>query len=227
MDKKKTIKAYLFDFDGVMINSEPKRFNILKKCLGKFNLRFEKFITYHHLIGTPVVNILSEHFPHIDSKKTINSILREYNFLVDEYFENTPSLFPNLKKTLGTISQPKAIVTNAKKERVLKVLKYHNINQYFSFIISCKNKVKPKPSPDGYKKACEKLNLKPSDVAVIEDSDAGIKSARAAGVKKIFRYTYKNKNFSNSFIYNEIKLGDYKNLLSFNKSVARENHGLA
>ena len=71
MDKKKTIKAYLFDFDGVMINSEPKRFNILKKCLGKFNLRFEKFITYHHLIGTPVVNILSEHFPHIDSKKTI------------------------------------------------------------------------------------------------------------------------------------------------------------
>ena len=137
MNKKKTFKAYLFDFDGVMINSEPKRFHILKKCLRKFNLRFEKFITYHYLIGTPVVNILSKHFPHIKSKKLINEILREYDFLVDEYFENTPSLFPNLKKTLGMISQPKAIVTNAKKERVLKVLKYHNINQYFSFIVSC------------------------------------------------------------------------------------------
>ena len=74
--------------------------------------------------------------------------------------------------------------------------------------------------------ACKKLNLKPTDVVVIEDSDAGIKSAKAAGVKKIFRYTYKNKNYSNSFIYNEVKLRDYKSLLNFNKSVARENHGL-
>ena len=50
MKKEKIFKAYLFDFDGVIINSEPKRFYILKKCLRKFNMKFEKFITYHLLV---------------------------------------------------------------------------------------------------------------------------------------------------------------------------------
>ena len=78
-----------------------------------------------------------------------------------------------------------ALVTGSTTRQAMAVLEALGLKQLFQHIISCDVYEKGKPHPEPYRKAAKKLNVKPEKCLAIEDSPAGIASARAAGMKVV------------------------------------------
>jgi beta-phosphoglucomutase-like phosphatase (HAD superfamily) len=80
-----------------------------------------------------------------------------------------------------------AIASSSPEENIKKVLSRAKINiKYFDKIISGFDVQEPKPHPQIYRCACEKLGVLPVNAIAIEDSDIGVESAVNAGMRAIY-----------------------------------------
>jgi beta-phosphoglucomutase len=83
------------------------------------------------------------------------------------------------------------LVTTAKRQNALSVLKKHGIDQYFSHLVFGEEVQKPKPDPEAYQLALSKSGLKPEEVVAFEDTEIGMQAAEAAGIPVIYVRTFK------------------------------------
>lgn len=80
---------------------------------------------------------------------------------------------------------PMAVVSGGREEPVLRSLEAVGIAGLFELVITADQVEHPKPAPDGYLMAAEHLGLSPQQCLAYEDSETGLRSARAAGVPVI------------------------------------------
>lgn len=80
---------------------------------------------------------------------------------------------------------PVAVVSAGRRDAVERSLDAGRIRDLFDFVITLDDVEQPKPAPDCYLLAVERLGLPPGEVLAYEDSDAGVAAARAAGVHVI------------------------------------------
>ena len=76
-----------------------------------------------------------------------------------------------------------AICTNAIAESAELMLQRAGIRPYFEFIVSNEDITRPKPDPEIYLKALERLRLQAGEVVVVEDAQHGVEAARRAGAR--------------------------------------------
>jgi len=81
------------------------------------------------------------------------------------------------------------VVTNSISETTRYMLSYSGILELFDVIVTNEDVDNPKPSPDGYLIAMQKLEVYPNDTLVIEDGEYGILAAKRAQVRKIVEVT--------------------------------------
>lgn len=136
---------------------------------------------------------------------------------VNPYFEDE-----NLKPMIGLIDflekaknsgLKMAIASSSSQSYVKHILELFRIGNYFEFIISGEMVEHSKPAPDIYLEAINKLNIPVEDLFAIEDSYAGITSAKAAGLFVVgYKGSIINQDTSNAdkevFSYNELHLSD-------------------
>ena len=199
---KNKILAIIFDFDGVIVNSEPLWFKAAKLSLIEMNLKYDDKITYKNTIGMISENvwkILLKSDLDTNQKKKLNLIYRlKLHLLFDKELKLTTGIISFLKKN----ELPIKIVSNASKKYINETLNRFNIKNFRKKdIISCSGKLNPKPMPDGYLKAVNDLNVPINNILVIEDSDVGIEAAKSAKIKTIIRYTHNNENLPSQTKY--------------------------
>jgi beta-phosphoglucomutase len=78
-----------------------------------------------------------------------------------------------------------ALVTTAKKNNALAVLKHHGISELFSIMVFGDDVDNMKPYPDAYNLALKKAGLKPEEAIAFEDSEKGLAAAEAAGISAV------------------------------------------
>ena len=78
------------------------------------------------------------------------------------------------------------LATTTHAERTLENLNRANISEFFQVVISGDQVDRGKPYPDIYLKALKELRSAPDEAIAIEDSDSGIRSAHAAGIRVIY-----------------------------------------
>ena len=205
------IRGILFDFDGVIAESEQIWFGTALLTLKKMGIKYDKSIKQKSTIG-----IISEHLFQkliLEEDYNLPKIMRNYKKELKKTFnEQSPKIYPHLKKFVRSTDLKIGIVSNAHKNYILKVLKKNNLYQYFrSNITSCTGDIPYKPFKDGYVIGYKKLGLKGSEVLVIEDSDVGIEAALKAKVQKVLRHTNNDKNLPKNIKYRIPKLMGYKN----------------
>jgi len=180
------IKGIIFDMDGVLVNSEPLYHEfeyMFFKNLGA-NVTIDYFDKYVGCSLEHTINGICNDF-------NINSIPRESIFKIfSKGAELIYSDNPKLNLCEGVIdwleffksnNYPMIVASSTYKEKVEISLDRFNLKQYFINYV-CGDEVKnSKPDPEIFLKACGELNLKPSECMVIEDSENGIKAAKAAG----------------------------------------------
>lgn len=180
------IKAILFDHDGTMVDSEAIHFEIWKEILKKYNVTLPKanYKTYHS--GNPTsrnAEILVDQFD-----LSISPVI-----LADEKNQSTylylkTSKFPLMPFVRDTIEYFKAkdlvlgVVTGAGLFSVESTLKGHHLEKFFNVVSTSENVIKSKPDPSVYLYALEQLGLSAEEAIAIEDTENGIKSAKAAGL---------------------------------------------
>ena len=195
-----TLKAILFDFNGVIINDEPIHQELISEILIAENLSFDQTELHNLSLGRSDRACLTDLFNR-DGRvvteeyltKLITAKATAYRAKLQQL--QTLPIYPDVTKFLAQLQQQKltiALVTGALRQQVELILQQTNLTQYFSVIIAGDDITTSKPEPDGYLLAVIKLNqqhpelnLQSHECLVIEDSIAGIEAAKRAKMQVV------------------------------------------
>jgi beta-phosphoglucomutase len=180
--------AAIFDMDGTLIDNTPyhfKSWQALFKKYGKGELSKQTY--YTQISGVPIMDTLRGLFPDHD-ETGLKALLTEKEGLYRELY--APYLAPingleNFLTELKNAGVKMAMATSATVEDINFILDKVPIRDDFDEIVNSSMVSKPKPNPQIFLKAAEKLNREPANCVVFEDSLAGIKAANAAGMKVV------------------------------------------
>lgn len=196
-----SLKAVIFDFNGVIINDEPIHLKIFQKVLREEGIRLTSDVYYKNFLAYDDQNcfemILKEsdrpHFPQI-----VKELVGRKAHYYEDYIKTHLVLFPGAKKWVQSFSKhyPLAIASAALKHEIKWVLEKAVLVNYFKVIVSAEDTKRSKPDPESYLLALKKLNrikkIQPQECLVIEDSITGISGAHRAGMKCLaLAHTYK------------------------------------
>ena len=179
------IKNIIFDFDGVLVDSEI----LVAKAFAKYMLNFGIEINekeFAHFAGKKtfeVIEILSEKYSIKNQQKFFDDIME----IASNIYKKELTLVQGAHNFVSNANQKLFIGSNSIKNRILDGLYRVKLNQYFKAdqVYSFDLVENPKPHPDIYLKAIEDNNLQKYETIIIEDSSVGVRAGVSAGVKVI------------------------------------------
>ena len=179
------IQNIIFDFDGVLVDSEILVIRAFCKYLKNRNIIIEEkeFANYVGNKTIDVIEILSSRLNIKDTQKFYNNIMT----IVRKIYNKELTTVIGAEKFLNKINQKKFIASNSWKERIVQGLKNVSLYQFFEEknIYSFDLVKKPKPEPDIYLKVIENAKINPNETIIIEDSIVGVRAGVSANIKVI------------------------------------------
>ena len=187
------IRAIIFDFDGVITDSEPVHLKMFQKVLSEMGITLDAREYYEVYLGMDdkgcFTTILKANGIGTASQLIQSLIQKKTNYLM-EYIKNDLFIYPGVVELVGSSRKDYllAIASGALRHEIEFVLESAGIRSAFSVIVSAEDVSEGKPNPECFNKALEQLNgmggerIKKDECLVIEDSIAGIEAAKAAGM---------------------------------------------
>jgi beta-phosphoglucomutase-like phosphatase (HAD superfamily) len=184
------LRAIVFDFDGVIADSEPLHYQAFRDVLADAGVSLSKEDYYERLLGFDDAGVFRA--LGIDAPRLERFVARKAERL--EALERDVSiLFPGAADAVRRLaaSVPLAIASGAIGAEIQRVLAREQLSRYFVAVVSADDTPRSKPSPDPYLQAVARLDhacggeLSPAHCVAIEDSRWGLESARAAGLKTV------------------------------------------
>lgn len=188
MNRNILYKAVVFDMDGVIFDSERAVMQCWKEVASRHNIPdIEKAILA--CTGTTMVrtreimlNLYGADFPYDEYARESSAIFHS------RYDGGRLPMKPGVKELLTFLKEHNkkiALASSTRQQVVTDELRDAGIIEYFDRIICGDMVSRSKPAPDIFLKACEELNVSPSDSYAIEDSYNGIRAAHAGGLHPI------------------------------------------
>ena len=190
------IKAIIFDFDGVIFNSEPLHWeacNAVFKQIGftfTYNYYLEKYVGLSDIEMFPRILTEYGYNYHIDEiKRLMDSKIKAYENIIRASsdlmgIQGLPQFLATANKIISSFAICSGS-TRSELEITLSKLERGSLKNYFDLIITSEDVREGKPSPEGYLKVAETLGVSPESCLVIEDTKNGIFAARNANMKVI------------------------------------------
>lgn len=182
-EKKMTkITTILFDFDGVIANTEPLYDEYMNDVGKRYNLGIDNFAG--KVKGTPTPDIIKKYFSHLDKEK-LTAFEKEM-----QEFEQTMNI-PPIDGALEFIAHVKSagykigLVTSSQQIKMKRALQILNLTGKFDTEVTADRITEGKPNPMCFLLAAKDLEAKPENCIVFEDSMHGINAARAANMRVI------------------------------------------
>ena len=177
------IKNIIFDFDGVIVDSEVLASKAFSKYFSKFyqSIKEEQFYIYAGKKTVEVIDLLSAKYKIENKEKFTNEIFD----IVSEVYSKDLKLVDGAKDYIGKSDRNHFIGSNSNKDRILDGLKLVGLDKLFlsDQVYSFDMVKRPKPDPDIYLKVLKDNSLIREESVIIEDSGVGVKAATAAGVR--------------------------------------------
>jgi beta-phosphoglucomutase-like phosphatase (HAD superfamily) len=190
------LRAIVFDFDGVIANTEPLHFQAFRDVLAGEGLGLSEREYYDRLLGFDDVGV----FRALGVETTrIDHLVRRKAMKVEALERDVSVLFPGAAAAIRRLaaSVPMAIASGSIGADIRRVLEREQLSRFFAAVVSAEDTPKSKPAPDPYLHAVAQLDavcggqLSPRECVAIEDSQWGLESARAAGLRTVgITHTY-------------------------------------
>ena len=181
-------KAFLFDMDGLLIDSEKMHLDLWLPIFEKYGVKNGEDVLYKVIgvTGEMSKQILLEYTGNAD----FFSLYREEKEEATNRFleENGMPVKKGAKELLDYLKErqyPMVLVTSTRKDTVNRFLHLANLDGYFDHMICGDEVSKSKPDPEGYLKAVEKYHLNKEECVILEDSRNGILAGNQAGIDVI------------------------------------------
>jgi HAD superfamily hydrolase (TIGR01509 family) len=198
------LKAVIFDFDGVLVDSELLHHQAFNRIFEKFNLQISTQEYYDRFLGLSDEELLRT----IDKEKKLSlseprlrQLLQEKAATFKDLALTQAVVIDGVPQFLKMLSENKilmAICSGALLPEIEMILcaasptgKGAGLRNYFDVIVSAEQVKKCKPDPEGFLLALKLLNKKthnqiqPQNCIVIEDSHWGLEAARNAGMHSV------------------------------------------
>ena len=179
------IKALVFDFDGLILDTETAIYKATKEIYKEYGAELPISL-WASLAGTQDEDFdLADHLAKA-SNKTIDreALLAAQRQRLTEYIEKEqilPGVVPILE-TGKAMGLKIALATSSGDQWAKRHLKRLGILDYFEVIVEANDVEKVKPDPALYLKAVEALGVKPEEAIAFEDSYHGLVAAKRAGL---------------------------------------------
>lgn len=169
--------GFLFDLDGVLIDSEKTYTKIWSDINDEFPSGYPDLAS--RIKGTTLESILSTYYPDPDVRSRVEKRLYEReNTMVYNYTEGAKELLSWLK----TNRIPVALVTSSNDIKMRHLWsEIPGMEIFFDVIVTGDLVTKSKPDPEGYNLAASKLGVPKERCVVFEDSLQGVRAGRSAG----------------------------------------------
>lgn len=195
------IKAVVFDMDGVLIDAKDWHYHALNKALGLFGMpisRQDHLCTYDGLPTKKKLEILTaERGLSRQLHPFINELKQQYT-LEAVYAECKPVFYHHYALThLKERGYRIVVCSNSIRKSVEIMMEKSGLSEYLDFFLSNEDVEHPKPHPEIYLKAIDRLGLRPDECLIVEDNINGIKAARASGAHVMEVVTVDDVNLEN------------------------------
>ena len=189
--------AVIFDFDGVLVDSEQIHHKAFNRVLAKFHYQLSSREYYDKFLGLSDEELLRivDKERHLSlSNQQFGQLLGEKANLFKEMAATEAGIIEGVPKFLNMLSDgkiPMAICSGALQPEIETILEGAGLREFFDVIVSAEQVERGKPDPEGFLLALKLLNkrmhksIKPEDCVVIEDSHWGLEAAKAAGMRAV------------------------------------------
>ncbi|MGM0883086.1 MAG: HAD family hydrolase [Bacillota bacterium] len=191
------IEAFIFDMDGVIIDSEPIHFDVDMKTMHHLgaSITMKQLEPYVGMTNPEMWDLIKQQYSLAQSVEEIINYQLNAKIRHLQDIEISPITgIPELIEELQIRKIPIAVASSSPRRFIEEVLSKFKIAHIFNCIVSGEEVPKGKPAPDVYIEAAKQLNVNPSKCIVLEDSRNGIAAAKAAGMRCI---GYVNANSGN------------------------------
>ncbi|MGD1994487.1 MAG: HAD-IA family hydrolase [Anaerolineae bacterium] len=178
------IESVIFDFDGLMADSEPLSVWAWGQVLARHSCQLDDDVL-QDVLGLRIIDSAAVFCQHYQLPLTPEEIAaaRDEVFLaaVPDRLKALPGLYP-LLDALAERGLPLAVATSGHRRYIDRALETLGLSGRFPVIATGDEVTDGKPAPDIFLLAAERLGIDPTACLVLEDSAMGVEAARAAGM---------------------------------------------
>lgn len=189
--------ALIFDFDGVIFDSEPVHITGFAQIVKPLGIEFTNEEYHAKYLGYDdyeVLRLMSQHYDMEISAEQINQLVAEKTeYLQKNLAEITPPI-PGVVELIQAAAKhkiPQAVCSGALRDEIEVGLSRLGVREMFPVILGAEDVTNGKPHPEGYLRAAELLAehtgraVVPRNCLAIEDSPTGLAAVRAAGMNAL------------------------------------------
>jgi HAD superfamily hydrolase (TIGR01509 family) len=177
------LKALVFDMDGTIVDSDPTHLRAFADAFAPYGVHVDEEVfrtqisgrTNPHIFGALLPNVAAEEYARLADEKEAH-----YRRLAHDL---TPLHgLPELVAWAGVHDLRLALVTNGPRLNVEHTLAALGMDGQFEVTIAGEDVARAKPDPLPYLTALDRLGIQAAEAIAFEDSPAGLKAAKAAGL---------------------------------------------
>ena len=191
------IRAILFDFDGVLVNSEMIHFLAFEKAGKDAGITITRDEYFREAIGFDDRGVWKQlakaHNVNLDPATLLSLMAYKAQVMHELIDKKTYSALPGVQTLVRGLwrNYPLAIVSGALRDEIELMCQGIGLRDCFRVIVAAEDVSHGKPNPEGYLKACEELSriagktIKPESALIFEDAPRVIEQARKVGFQTV------------------------------------------
>jgi HAD superfamily hydrolase (TIGR01509 family) len=180
------IEAVVFDLDGVLIQSEEVWDAVRERYVRDRRGRYDE-VVQRAMMGMSAPEWTRYLHEEAGVRADPEEINREVVALMLEAYRSELPLLPGAVEAVRRAADafPLGLASSSNREIFEAVLELAGLTDCFRATVSSEEVARGKPAPDVYLEAARRLGVAPESCAAIEDSHAGIRSAKSAGMRVV------------------------------------------
>ena len=189
-----TLTAFIFDFDGVIADTEPLHFAGFRQTLAEIGISLTESDYYANYLGYDdrgcfIAALTTNQHP--TDPSALTQLMQRKAHVYLESVKDHLVIFPGVREFVReAAAYPRAIASGALRHEIEVILEEAGLRKEFLHITSAEDVTRGKPDPQPFLQALNALNRQCPEQAItaesclaIEDSIPGIRSAKTAGMK--------------------------------------------
>lgn len=182
-----SIRGVALDMDGLMFDTEPLYHRAADTLLARHGHRYEDAVR-RQMMGQPgpkAIQIMVDYYGLTDSWE---EVLAESDAIFSSYLATELRPLPGLYELLelfDTLALPYGVATSSRRSFAEEILGRGNVLQRMQFVLTGDDVRHGKPDPEIYLLAADRLQIRPEEMLVLEDSENGCLAAVTAGANVV------------------------------------------
>lgn len=217
------LKAVIFDMDGVLIDSEPDHYRIEDELFKKLGIKVD-YDEHESFCGTTTYYMWGAVKEKYNLKESVTELVKADRTSYTKYLNDFPQkirAIDGVKELIQKLYENDiimAVASSSPVDVVKTVINTLNLDKYFKVLVNGDEVKNSKPAPDIFLAAAKKIDVKPFECLVVEDSENGVEAAKKAKMKCMgYRNIHSGRqNLSDADIiaesFNDVSFDDIKKL---------------